>query len=123
MLLDETLATEKADAKGALLKSLTTINLINAVLPLNRITDASREQLYRTRNRLVIGAVYAAQAAGQQAGFRIDPQEPEWPVAFIELPTGQVSWHLPQHEVAWDGHSAEEKYARIAAFLAEEETE
>lgn len=52
---------------------------------------------YDDRNWSVIRAVYLARLAGYQAGFRFDPDEPEWPVAFIELPTGQVSWHIAQH--------------------------
>ncbi len=72
---------------------------------------------YEVRYKLVFAAIGAALDAGYEAGFRIDPAEPEWPVAYIELPTGQVSWHMPQHPNAWDGHSTEEKFARIDAFV------
>lgn len=45
-------------------------------------------------------------------------------IVFIQLPTGQVSWHihdseytmfssLPTKENCWDGHSTEEKYERL----------
>ncbi len=74
---------------------------------------------YERRYSLVLLAVSHANRLGYRAGFRIDPAEPEWPVAYIELPTGQVSWHMPQHPHTWDGHSTEEKYARIDAFLGE----
>lgn len=51
--------------------------------------------------------------------------EADWYVVFIDLPTGQASWHIPGSEVALfahlhanagrrrDGHATEEKYARL----------
>lgn len=71
---------------------------------------------YETRYQLVMHAVCRALDDGLEAGFRIDPAEPEWPVAYIELPTGQVSWHMPQHKHEFDGHSTAEKYERIHAY-------
>ena len=73
---------------------------------------------YAVRNVLVLHAVAAAAFLGYPAGYRVDPDDPAWPVAYIELPTGQVSWHLPQHPTAWDGHTTAEKYARVRAFAA-----
>jgi hypothetical protein len=73
---------------------------------------------YVSRNRLIYEALYVATKCGYEVGFRIDPQETEWPVAFIQLPTGQVSWHLPQFSHPWDGHSTEEKFRRIREFRA-----
>ena len=46
---------------------------------------------------------------------------------YIDLPTGQVSWHyhdsqadlfahLPAYHGAWDGHDTEDKYRRLAAL-------
>jgi hypothetical protein len=44
-------------------------------------------------------------------------QEPEWPVLYIELPgAGQVSWHMPQHSKAWDGHDHAVKRDRVRAY-------
>lgn len=71
---------------------------------------------YPERYGLVLRAVALAHQLGYAAGFRIDPSEPEWPVAYIELPTGQVSWHMPQHPIAWDGHDTAEKYRRVRQF-------
>ena len=73
---------------------------------------------YGKRYGLILQAVIEAHKLGYAAGFRIDASEPEWPVAFIELPTGQVSWHLPQHEIPWDGHTTEAKYERIDKYVA-----
>ena len=81
------------------------------------------DQQYELRNALVLHAVATAAFLGYPAGFRVDPEEPEWPLAFIELPLpagqpGQVSWHLPRHPRAWDGHTTAQKYERVRAFAA-----
>lgn len=59
----------------------------------------------------------------------INREDPEWPVILIDLPTGQVSWHFNAEndgdlfkllpvgpEIIWDGHTTEEKYARLDNF-------
>ncbi len=73
---------------------------------------------YDVRNRLVIHALGFADALGYLAGIRIDPAEPEWPVAFVELPQGQCSWHLREHPLPWDLHTTTAKHARIEAYAA-----
>lgn len=75
---------------------------------------------YPTRYQLVMRAVGIAAEVPYAVGVRIDPAEPLWPVVYIELPTGQVSWHMPQHALPFDGHSTDEKYVRIHAFAARE---
>jgi hypothetical protein len=48
-------------------------------------------------------------------------------VVYIDLPTGQVSWHigdndmhlittLPVYNGVWDGHTTDEKYQRLSQF-------
>ena len=76
---------------------------------------------YGKRYSLILEAVQVADRLGFQAGFRIDPDEPEWPVALIELPQGQVSWHMPQFHESWDGHDNVEKTERIKAFISQRE--
>lgn len=61
-----------------------------------------------------------------------DASAPDWPVLFVKLPTGQASWHISPTDLdlfshvrrtmagmpdapVWDGHSTEEKYARVDA--------
>lgn len=73
---------------------------------------------YAGRYPLVFSAVLAALTVGYAAGIAIDPAEPDWPVAYIELPTGQVSWHMPAHGQPWDNHSTEEKYNRCHAYAS-----
>lgn len=58
-----------------------------------------------------------------------DPEYPDWPIVYIDLPTGQVSWHISpedwwvcaniprRHGAIWDGHSTDEKYGRIRQLM------
>jgi hypothetical protein len=48
----------------------------------------------------------------------------------IDLPSGQVGWHLPKSELigtwpeydrAWDGHNLKEKRQRLAQFLTNDD--
>lgn len=71
---------------------------------------------YALRNVFVLHAMSRAAELGFDTGIRIDPAEPEWPVVYIELPTGQVSWHLPQHKHEFDGHATGEKYLRLHRY-------
>ncbi len=76
---------------------------------------------YEVRHGAVLLAVAVAKHLGHPGGFRIDDDEPAWPIAYIELPTGQVSWHVPEYSRAWDGHSDTEKYERCRAYTAQGE--
>ncbi|WP_053065427.1 hypothetical protein [Micromonospora sp. RV43] len=71
---------------------------------------------YARRNALIWTALALAHEAGVPAGVGHDPTDPRPVVVYLELPTGQVSWHLPAHPAGWDGHSTPAKYARVAAF-------
>jgi len=73
---------------------------------------------YPARYGHVLQAMDWAHQAGLKTGIALDPDEPLWPVVYIELPTGQVSWHMPAHPTPYDGHSTSEKYDRIRAYLA-----
>lgn len=72
---------------------------------------------YVIRYGLVWQALALAVECGIAAGVRIDPAEPEWPVVYIDLPTGQTSWHMPQFANEWDGHDTTEKYRRVREFV------
>jgi hypothetical protein len=86
-----------------------------SVLYIIRQADEAKD--YALRNRSVLVALGVAASLGYPAGVRLDPAEPAWPVAFIELPTGQVSWHLPEHIKPWDSHTVEEKNHRVDQFI------
>jgi hypothetical protein len=58
------------------------------------------------------------------------PDDPDWALVYITLPTGQLSWHISAADLhlfahvervtegdprgLWDGHSTAEKYTRLA---------
>ena len=82
------------------------------------------------RNKCVALIARMAVAQGLEVGLdRHDEADESWDnewrnIIFIELPSGQVSWHfhdselplfnwLAQYEGAWDGHTTEEKYQRV----------
>lgn len=88
-----------------------------------------KDSAYEERNRVV-----AALAALYPAGIKatdIPGWEPEWHgCVYIDLPTGQASWHyhdshahlfahLPAYTGEWDGHTTPEKYERLAALAAQ----
>ena len=80
------------------------------------------EAVYRERNRVI-----AALAACFPSSQCRDDETPGWRVVFVELPTGQVSWHfhakerplfahVPTKRTRWDGHSTQQKYRRLERF-------
>lgn len=83
--------------------------------------------VYRERAHLValLAALYPASIG------RTDPDTPDWPVVTLDTPAGQMSWHIAPDDVelfhhldpdagqfGWDGHSTEEKYARVRELTA-----
>ncbi|MFI7080914.1 hypothetical protein ACIBO1_26780 [Micromonospora sp. NPDC049903] len=74
---------------------------------------------YDRRNALIWTALALAHEAGIPAGVGHDPSDLHPTVVYIELPAGQISWHLPAHPAAWDGHTTSTKYDRVAAFTAD----
>ncbi len=87
------------------------------------------DQAYNERNRLV-----ACLASHYPAGIKktaIEGWDPAWHnCVYIDLPTGQASWHyhdreadlfahLPPYKGEWDGHTTDEKYQRIADLIAQ----
>ena len=84
------------------------------------------DSVYLERNQTV-----AALARCFPSGIKktaIDGWDEAWHnCVYIDLPTGQVSWHfhdremylfagLPAYEGEWDGHDTEEKYRRVREF-------
>jgi hypothetical protein len=88
--------------------------------------------VYKERNLCVALIADMALELGLTVGIK-NHQGEEWEddwrnVLFIELPTGQVSWHIhtsemvnflqiPKYEGIWDNHTTEEKYKRIVEML------
>lgn len=88
---------------------------------------AEKETAYRERNLLVafMSKVFPSHLARHDDAD--ETWDDEWRnIVYIQLPTGQVSWHIHDEELPnfahlevrendWDGHTSEEKYARLAA--------
>jgi hypothetical protein len=86
---------------------------------------AQLRDVYRERARLVafLAACYPAEIVPAD-------DEPGWWLVFASTPTGQMSWHIADDDlelfahlpaatgVAWDGHSTEVKYERLAGLTA-----
>lgn len=92
------------------------------------MTDQSStlNDAYFDRNQAAMAFAQVCRSYNFPVGLRIDPNEPDWPILFIRLPQGQVSWHLPKDEIVgdwpifdqeWDGHTLKQKRQRIQAFI------
>jgi hypothetical protein len=92
----------------------------------------SQDEVYAERDRCVALIARLAHALGFRVGLGEHPAEDttweaDWrTIVFVDLPSGQISWHIRAHERAWfeglppyagkwDGHSTEEKYRRVLA--------
>lgn len=85
-----------------------------------------RDLAYSERNRVV--AALAKLFPSGTARTAIPGWDAEWHgCVYIDLPTGQVSWHyhdreahwfadLPPYTKPWDGHTTTEKYRRLDAL-------
>lgn len=84
------------------------------------------DDLYRERAHLIahLAALYPSVMVPDA-----DPETPGWPILYVRLPTGQLSWHLsfrdmdlfshvPSGAAIWDGHDTAEKYRRLDAHTA-----
>lgn len=84
---------------------------------------AAIDAVYLERNRLV--ALLAGIFPSRRCRTAIEGWDPAWHnVVYVQLPTGQASWHYHDREagifehvqkgdVEWDGHTTEQKYRRI----------
>jgi hypothetical protein len=88
----------------------------------------AKNSAYKERNQVLALAAKLAIEVGCRVGLSYDCSEhwdDEWRnTILIDLPSGQVSWHIHESELAlfsflnqylgsWDGHSTKEKYQRV----------
>ena len=85
--------------------------------------QSTPEEAYLDRNLAVQALAKMAERLGYTTGIKDDR---EWPILYIDLPTGQVSWHIPKQEILtdfkeyngkWDGHDLHEKRKRLTDFM------
>ena len=100
-------------------------HLFESSIDIARKLRAEKDGAYSERNKVV-----AALAKMFPSGILQDAENVGWWILFIDLPTGQASWHfqeselhllsgIPKYEGVWDGHSTKEKYQRLDAFRPE----
>ena len=83
------------------------------------------DAVYTERNRLVAVLASIYPSSLERHSEEDESWEDDWRwIVFIDLPTGQVSWHIHDSELylfnhldrfqgrIWDGHTTEEKYKR-----------
>lgn len=88
--------------------------------------ETRKDSAYFERNQVVAGLAKCFPSG--VARTAIEGWSEDWHgCVYINLPTGQVSWHfhdsqahlfdgLPQYNGKWDGHDTPEKYRRVAAL-------
>lgn len=102
--------------------------LVRVFDELRRVED-QKDTAYRERNMCVLAIAHMAHDAGWGVAHRPDENEKGWNLLFIETPSGQISWHFSDRELAgfspfsvrdtkWDGHSNEEKYRRLLSAVS-----
>lgn len=98
--------------------------------------EAAKEGAYKERNHCVAYIARLAFMFGWKVGKALHPEsdetwEKDWRhILFIDSPGGQLSWHfhdseweplgldaLPDYDGEWDGHTTEEKYARMLIII------
>lgn len=85
-----------------------------------------KDRAYSERNKLVAVLSMLFPASLERHPEEDTSWEDDWRwIVFIDLPTGQASWHIHDSELplfehlprdsgrAWDGHTTERKYARL----------
>lgn len=89
--------------------------------------NKTKDNAYSERNKLVCLLTKLFPSSIEDHVLKEgEPWDEEWrKVIFIDLPTGQCTWHIHRDELPmfahltsqgriWDGHTTEEKYKRIA---------
>lgn len=90
-----------------------------------------KDMAYSERDKCLVLIARMAQELGLNVGMGLHVDKPgeDWDadwrnILFIDLPSGQVSWHIHQNEAQWfyfvgtyngewDGHTTDEKYRRV----------
>lgn len=94
----------------------------------NIALQMEKDQGYRERNKVVTALSKLFPSCMGKHEESDTTWHKEWMnIVYIQLPTGQVSWHLHDSDVPyfahlefsnmkWDGHSTEEKYERLLSL-------
>ena len=84
-------------------------------------------EVYFDRNQLVKAFCKLYKKAGGVVGWKEDVKDIDYVILFADLPTGQVSWHIPRNEIdlsqwpeyqsQWDWHTKDMARVRLAKYL------
>jgi hypothetical protein len=72
---------------------------------------------YGARNQMIYAALACAALDGADCGVRFNQDDHEWPIVYIVLPTGQVSWTVQQFLPPASPHTIDENNAAIQKFV------
>jgi hypothetical protein len=90
--------------------------------------------VYYDRNLLAVtlADLLSADTSDTDAGWYLDPHTDGWPVVWVDLPTGQASWHIPPErrsllerstldndvpDGGYDRHTRADKNRRLSDYL------
>ena len=124
---------ETPQTPNVLVRSLLKNHDLRDYAPLSPVKPSAESQLnavYRERAELiaVLSALYESVIVKGA-----DPEAVDWPVIYINAPTGQLSWHLNPSDLElfshvdvvtapdgpkWDGHDNAEKSQRLQLLVA-----
>ena len=85
----------------------------------------SKDEAYFDRNQAAMAFAKLADESGFIVGVK-KTDDLDWMLLFVDLPQGQISWHLPTKELVgiwfeyfddWDGHDLSEKRLRLSDFI------
>ena len=95
--------------------------------------EAAKNGAYSERNKLVAAMSKLFPASLERHPSDDKSWEDDWRwIVFIDLPSGQASWHLHDSELPqfahlkrevgrkWDGHTNDEKYERLALLAIQD---
>lgn len=85
-----------------------------------------RSDAYFDRNQAVLALCALLRKLGITVGWKEDSDYVDYVIMFADLPTGQVSYHIPRHEIdltawpeyegLWDFHVTSQKRDRLHEF-------
>jgi hypothetical protein len=88
-------------------------NQLSDVLKQIELNDTN----YDIRYHLVFEALSLASKLNYRTGQKQDQDDKDWYILYIYLPGDkQVSWHMPNNNIEWDGHNTVTKYERCREF-------
>jgi len=94
------------------------------------MSEKDKDEVYHDRNVAACAFVAStcdAYPGGWTPAPDTDDENVEWAIVWLELPQGQVSWHVPRvfaqgvldrnDDYDYDGHSTDEKNDRVVGWM------